>query len=191
MPPPALTDEDKKIWEQVAQTVTPLDPPQTNTADITTAPNAPPASSFKDFSIGELAKPEQTPHHFAPTIGDNLAAAPNHMDRKLFTKMKRGKLRPEAVLDLHGMTLAHAHRRLTQFVIEAAAHKMRLILVITGKGKSNFDDGPIPIRPGVLRHQVPQWLSQSPLKALVLQIAQAHQTHGGGGAYYVYLRRAR
>ena len=47
------------------------------------------------------------------------------------------------------------------------------------------------VRDGVLRHQVPQWLSMPPLSALVLQITQAHVSHGGGGAYYVYLRRNR
>ncbi|WP_150121448.1 Smr/MutS family protein, partial [Sulfitobacter sp. HI0023] len=44
---------------------------------------------------------------------------------------------------------------------------------------------------GVLRHQVPQWLSAPPLGGLVLQVTPAHISHGGGGAYYVYLRRQR
>jgi DNA-nicking Smr family endonuclease len=38
---------------------------------------------------------------------------------------------------------------------------------------------------------VPQWLRMAPLSALVLQISEAHLKHGGGGAYYVYLRRPR
>jgi DNA-nicking Smr family endonuclease len=38
---------------------------------------------------------------------------------------------------------------------------------------------------------VPHWLSVPPLSGLVLQITPAHQSHGGGGAYYVYLRRMR
>jgi DNA-nicking Smr family endonuclease len=41
----------------------------------------------------------------------------------------------------------------------------------------------------VLRHQVPVWLQQPPLGAMVLQVAEAHLKHGGSGAYYVYLRR--
>jgi DNA-nicking Smr family endonuclease len=43
----------------------------------------------------------------------------------------------------------------------------------------------------VLRHQVTQWLTTPPLAQLVLQISEAHLRHGGGGAYYVYLRRQR
>jgi DNA-nicking Smr family endonuclease len=34
-------------------------------------------------------------------------------------------------------------------------------------------------------------LAMPPLSTAVLQVTQAHLRHGGGGAYYVYLRRAR
>ena len=65
------------------------------------------------------------------------------------------------------------------------------MLVVTGKGKDRDDGGPIPVRLGVLRHNVPQWLSTPPLAQIVLQVTEAHLKHGGGGAYYVYLRRNR
>ena len=65
------------------------------------------------------------------------------------------------------------------------------MLVVTGKGKDRDTGGPIPVRHGVLRHNVPQWLRMPPLASLVLQITEAHLKHGGGGAYYVYLRRQR
>lgn len=113
------------------------------------------------------------------------------MDRKTHTKMKRGKLVPEARIDLHGMTMDRAHPSLTGFIMRAASEGKRLVLVITGKGKDRDEDGPIPIRRGVLRHQVPHWLSVPPLSQLVLQITAAHDRHGGGGAYYVYLKRLR
>jgi DNA-nicking Smr family endonuclease len=62
---------------------------------------------------------------------------------------------------------------------------------VTGKGKQRDDGGPIPVRIGVLRHQVPQWLNNPPLSLAILQVTQAHVRHGGGGAYYVYLKKAR
>jgi DNA-nicking Smr family endonuclease len=111
------------------------------------------------------------------------------MDAKAFSRMSKGKLAPEARIDLHGMTLAEAHPALTGFVLRAQAAGCRLVLVITGKGRPGSDDGPIPRRPGVLRHQVPLWLRQAPLGAVVQQVAEAHVRHGGGGALYVYLRR--
>ena len=89
------------------------------------------------------------------------------------------------------MTMARAHGVLTTFIQDSSARGLRLLLVITGKGKDRDDGGPIPVPTGVLRHHVPQWLRLPPLKFLVLQVQQAHLRHGGEGAYYVYLRRRR
>ena len=106
-------------------------------------------------------------------------------------QMTRGKLVPESRIDLHGMTLGEAHPELVRFVLSAHGAGKRLVLVITGKGKERDDEGPIPRRVGVLRHQLPHWLSQAPLRGIVLQVTPAHYRHGGGGAFYVYLRRPR
>ena len=65
------------------------------------------------------------------------------------------------------------------------------MLVVTGKGKDRDEPGPIPTPRGVLRHRVPQWLALPPLSQAVLQVTPAHISHGGEGAYYVYLRRGR
>jgi DNA-nicking Smr family endonuclease len=113
------------------------------------------------------------------------------MDARKHAKMTRGKLDPEARIDLHGMTLAEAHPELIRFILNAQTAGLRLVLVITGKGKPGPDHGPIPQRTGVLRHQVPLWLRMAPMGPAVLQINEAHLKHGGGGAYYVYLRRGR
>lgn len=102
--------------------------------------------------------------------------------------MSRGKIAPEARIDLHGMTLAVAKSALTGFILSCSASGRRLVLVITGKGKG--DHGPLPSRSGALRHEVPHWLDLPPLSRMVLQVVPAHVRHGGGGAYYVYLRRA-
>ena len=113
------------------------------------------------------------------------------MDQKTFSRMSRGKLKPEGRIDLHGMTLDRAHSALSRFIMASHGSGKRLVLVITGKGKHRDDGGPIPVRFGVLRHQVPQWLSAPPLATMVLQVSEAHISHGGGGAYYIYLRRMR
>ena len=110
------------------------------------------------------------------------------VDSRTQRDLSRGKLRPEARIDLHGMTLAAAKAELTGFILSAQASGRRLVLVITGKGKG--DHGPLPTRSGALRHEVPHWLDLPPLSHVVLQVVPAHLRHGGGGAYYVYLRRA-
>jgi DNA-nicking Smr family endonuclease len=111
------------------------------------------------------------------------------MDHKTHRQMTRGKLSPEARIDLHGMTLAVAQPVLIRFILQAHADGRRLVLIITGKGRDGGPDAPLPVRPGALRHNVPHWLHMPPLAGIVLQVRAAHRRHGGDGAYYVYLRR--
>lgn len=89
------------------------------------------------------------------------------------------------------MTLAEAHPALIQFILSAQAKGLKLVLVITGKGKNRDQGGPVPVRTGVLKQQVPIWLRSGALAGVVLETSSAHQRHGGDGAYYVTLRRLR
>lgn len=127
----------------------------------------------------------------AMSVSEQVAGRKISMDRKAYARLMRGKLRPEGKIDLHGMTLERAHPVLTRFILSAQSQGKRLVLVVTGKGKQRDDGGPIPVRIGVLRHQVPQWLNNPPLSLAILQVTQAHVRHGGGGAYYVYLKKVR
>ena len=189
-----LRPEEQELWQTVARTAKamhrrPTEPPQVQVSDLPAAlVPTPAAARLQPFRLGERHK-ALPGHDLVPPLADRLAAAPLRMDAKAFGRMSRGRIAPEARIDLHGMTLAEAHPELIRFVLNAQGAGMRLILVITGKGKPGSEDGPIPRRPGVLRQQVPQWLRQVPLGPAVLQVAEAHQRHGGSGAFYVYLRR--
>lgn len=190
--PRHLSPEERALWDEVAKSARPMRPDRPQTAQEAIAPKpAPDRAKIDRFDLGERAQTRLPDHRIAPKIEEEIARAPVSMDRKRFTQMKRGKMRPEARIDLHGLTLAHAHPVLMRFILESVAEGRRLVLVITGKGRTRQNDGPIPERHGVLRHQVPHWLHTPPLKAHVLQISEAHVKHGGLGAYYVYLRRAR
>ncbi|MBE3638262.1 Smr/MutS family protein [Mangrovicoccus algicola] len=200
-----LSEEDRAIWDRVAASVTrhaPATQPAP-AADRTAPPKAPaphPAreagssvsgNRIPEFRIGERARPGAARHEISPPISEQIARNPVRMDSKAFGRMKKGKLAPEARIDLHGMTQDRAHPVLTRFISESYMRQMRLVLVITGKGKDRDEPGPMPVPRGVLKHQVPQWLTSGPLRLMVLQIAEAHLKHGGTGAYYVYLRRHR
>jgi DNA-nicking Smr family endonuclease len=193
----SLTTEDQALWTTVAKTAVPLRRAPglvqyTTSKKIVPAPEIKrksPVEPVEPFEVGERSSPLLPRHQISAFLGEQLSRVPVRMDHGLHKKMLRGKLQPEATLDLHGLTLARAHPRLTAFMFNAANDGLRLVLVITGKGKVKDEDGPIPIRQGVLRHQVPQWLEAPPIGSLVLNIRQAHLRHGGGGAYYVYLRR--
>ncbi|WP_172327740.1 Smr/MutS family protein [Mangrovicoccus sp. HB161399] len=200
-----LSEEDRAIWDRVASSVTPRRPgqPEAPPADRAAPPKTPaphpareaetpaPELRISAFRVGERAKPGQGRHDLSPPISEAIARAPVKMDRKAFGRMKKGKLVPEARIDLHGMTQDQAHPALTRFISESYMRQMRLVLVITGKGKERDEPGPMPIPRGVLKHQVPHWLNTGALKLMVLQVAEAHLKHGGTGAYYVYLRRHR
>ncbi|MGB3246880.1 MAG: Smr/MutS family protein [Sulfitobacter sp.] len=188
-----LDADDLELWRKVTERTEKLDLKSLFTPPIDAPAPAPPELRKIKSVIGGKPdpKPKRTPHRLMPSIADQVSKAPVQMDQKAFTKLKRGKLKPEGRIDLHGMTLEHAHPALSRFILSAHKQGKRLVLVITGKGKLRDDGGPIPVRHGVLRHQVPQWLQMAPLSQAVLQITQAHVSHGGGGAYYVYLRRQR
>lgn len=190
--PRHLSADERALWEKVAVTAQRLETTakspvfETKPKPKVTAPR----QTLPSFSVG--AKVDHSrPNDTLPVIADRLRAAPVNMDARSFQKMKRGKIKPDARIDLHGMTVAEAHRELTEFLLDAQAAQKRLALVITGKGKIKDDYGPIPARLGVLRHQVPRWVALAPLKNIVLQITPAHIRHGGEGAYYVYLKRTR
>ncbi|MEM0948404.1 MAG: Smr/MutS family protein [Pseudomonadota bacterium] len=194
------TAYEQALWEKVVEKATPLSRSQTSDepgASNKVAPKKKPPLSAPDtetripdgFGIGRTPNPKP-PNTMQAMKPDGILGKPR-MDRKKHGRLTRGKLEPEARIDLHGMTLAAAHSALTRFILGAQADGKRLVLVITGKGKDRDEGGPIPTRTGVLRHQVPGWLMSGPVAGAVLDIATAHRKHGGSGAYYVYLRRRR
>ncbi len=190
-----LSPEDRELWGRVVQTARPLHTRLPESADLP-APEPPPR---KLRPVPETARavlrpaPATAPpgHDLAHPLSEALAKVPVQMDKRQFQRLNRGKMDPEARIDLHGMTLAQAHGALNSFILRAQSKGLRLVLVITGKGRTASDDGPIPRRRGALKHDVPQWLRMAPLGPIVLEIREAHIRHGGAGAYYVYLRRRR
>jgi len=193
-----LTPDERDLWQRVARATRRLQPAKAPMADTRRAPvpdpGAPPpalpAASFPAVPSKRPVQPRIT-LDLAPSRSDDLSSQPIRMDKKLHARMTRGKLVPEARIDLHGLTLAAAQPRLQGFIETAHGRGLRLVLVITGKGRTApQDETPAMPRPaGVLRRAVPQWLRQAPLSALVLDIREAHVSHGGGGALYVYLRK--
>ena len=194
-----LNKDDLSLWKKVAERTEKLDVDKLFRAEIDgaaalkgPAPTPPQIRKTTSVLLGKPnPKPRRNTHDLVPSLPEQMRQSPVQMDSKAFGKLKRGKMRPEGRIDLHGMTLDRAHPALTKFILGSHAKGRRLVLVITGKGKMRDEGGPIPVRHGVLRHQVPQWLTMPPLSSAVLQVSQAHISHGGGGAYYVYLRRHR
>jgi DNA-nicking Smr family endonuclease len=190
----SLTPEDRRLWDQVAATARPLAPhPAPPVVPAPPEPASPPSPAVRPAVEPPRRATPPRPPATPDSASDPHAAldrANPHMDRRRFDKLRRGRLDPEARLDLHGMTSERAHAELTGFILSAHARDLRLVLVITGKGRA--DDAPHqPRRHGILRHSLPHWLAAPPLNGRILQVTPAHQRHGGAGAFYVYLRRRR
>jgi DNA-nicking Smr family endonuclease len=95
-------------------------------------------------------------------------------------QVARGQLKPEAELDLHGLTVAEATAKVCFFLQDAARWGFQTILIITGKGLHS-SDGP------VLRLAMEKILDQQ--RKHVLEWGIAPRRYGGDGALVVFLRR--
>ncbi|MFT4715424.1 MAG: DNA-nicking Smr family endonuclease [Paracoccaceae bacterium] len=190
-----LTEDEQALWHRAVEKTTRLKVPLAAFAQVLESPQNRPLPSpdlLRPFQIGQIANAPKVLKRLTPDLGMNNAPTSPNMDKRNFDRLKKGKLAVDGKIDLHGMTLAQAHPALNGFIRAAHGSGKRLLLVITGKGKIVDDsDGFMPTRRGILKQQVPQWLAMAPLAPMILQVTQATQKHGGGGAFYVYLRRQR
>jgi DNA-nicking Smr family endonuclease len=109
----------------------------------------------------------------------------SQMDGSLAKRFKREEFKPQAVLDLHGITEKAAFDRVCDFIKSAYDSGKRCVLIITGKG---LDEEIFSTR-GVLRKSVPQWLSGSEISPLILAYKNPSEALGGAGALYILLRK--
>lgn len=107
------------------------------------------------------------------------------LDLMLVGKLQAGQFSAEAHLDLHGLSSQQAFHSLVNFIRGAYMKDQRAVLVVPGRGLNS------PSGFSVLRDKVQEWLTQEPLRRVVLAFCTARQTDGGAGALYVLLRRFR
>ncbi len=178
-----MTGEDKALWEEIAKSIRPLPGRRTKYGH---EPEAIPVAE----QISKGAEKRNRPV-VAPVLKHRDPPAPPlaPIDRKLKTRLSRGSAEVEAKLDLHGHTQAEAKSRLLRFLESAQAREHSLVLVITGKGKRGGDGW--SNEGGVLKRQVPLWLSLPEFRALVIGFEEAGIRHGGAGALYIRVRRRR
>ena len=119
------------------------------------------------------------------------------VDGNTADRLRRGRIDPEARLDLHGMTESTAHRALVTFLRAASARGLRLVLIVTGKGGGPAaPDAPFDLElagraRGVLNAMTPRWLAEPELAGFVADVRLSHRRHGGASALYVYLRKSK
>lgn len=189
-----LAPEEEALWRRATRNVAPLkgrrDPPAETddpcTHNMSPAPAGPKTRSAPRAPDPSARKPPPKPP-------SPFAAGDPALDRRA----RRGRIRPERALDLHGLTQAAARARLEAFLERAAGDGLRCVLVITGKGWRGSDDGPgrDPFAPragrGVLRLRFFQWMEEPALSRFVARAAPAAPRDGGAGAFYVFLKRMK
>ena len=170
-----LDPEERKLWQRIAATVTPLGGRNT------------PAPSEED-RVPEI-RPAVPPAIVPPPRagGAKKAQLPaDTLDGGWDRRLRRGSVSPDRAIDLHGHTLATAHAALDFALGQAIADDVRVLLVVTGKPPRPDDR-----RRGLIRGAIGDWLAHSPYAGSIAAVRNAHPRHGGAGALYLILRRRR
>jgi DNA-nicking Smr family endonuclease len=174
-----LSAHERALWARVAASVKPLPgkrAPEMPAVVMPAAPApAPPKAAPKPSPARPAAKAPPPP---AKPKSHPLGAS---LDGTWDRQISRGRLSPDRVIDLHGHTVVDAHASLSSAIL--ANDGTRVILVVTGKGR--------PDRPARIRAELMHWLERPNLRPHVASLRAAHPRHGGGGAFYVILRRAK
>jgi DNA-nicking Smr family endonuclease len=179
---------DYALWEDVARTVKPLHKTRAKKKAEAKAKAEAPAAAKAEKQARPITRAPAPRHDPPPLTG---------LDRKSERRMTRGQVEIEGRIDLHGTGIERSRERLLNFLVTSRAHGLRLVLVITGKGASPFtrhtlhgvDHFHAPERQGRLRRLVPDWFHEGQFREHIAGFQPAHPRHGGGGAFYVKLRK--
>jgi len=168
-----LSAEERVLWTAITKSVAPL-------RDSDTAEDG----DSSEHIVRQIDTPSAEARPAAPAT-NTLPPPLAPLGRRMRTRVARGKEAIDGRLDLHGLTQSEAHTALLRFLRTATARDARLVLVITGKGGRGEGER------GILKRQVPQWLSLPEFRTLIIGFEQAHVAHGGEGALYIRVRRTQ
>jgi DNA-nicking Smr family endonuclease len=165
-----LGADERALWRRVVESVRPMH-------DIAEepAPELVPAAP---------AAPKPRPLRKPPAPAGK-AAPGTTLDGTWDRRLSRGLVQPDAILDLHGHNLATAHALLDERLERALAGGARLLLLITGKPRTQSGE-----KRGAIRAAVGDWLAASRHAADIAAVRNAHPRHGGAGALYIVLRKS-
>ena len=164
-----LTSEERSLWRRVASTVK-VRRPLPDHHELEPAAKAPPRRSGTHEPLPRAAPPSRP------------AASRPLQNRAAEKRVRRGDVDIGATLDLHGHTQDSAVAALTRFLQRAQKRGDRAVIVVTGVGRGGE---------GVLKRMFPTWLAAKDIRSLVAGYAPAHRSHGGSGAFYVFIKRRR
>ena len=185
-----LSREEATLWARVAGTVAPINPPRNGEGDHPQDGGGVQAP-LRKLTVKRLAASTSPPPLRGgppPRFGEDLR---NTLDANWDRKLAKGLVAPDFTLDLHGYSLDAAHTRLDHGLALALAQGARLVLLITGKPRPLDGQGGRGERRGAIRAKLLDWLAHGSHASRIAAIRPAHPRHGGAGAIYLVLRKAR
>ena len=106
-----------------------------------------------------------------------------------FKDRKNFKIRS---IDLHGYTLDEANKSIEDFIKKAFSENVNKLIVVTGKGlhSENEKDPYVSKDLGILKYSVPEFITNNvSLMNIINEITDAKIEDGGGGAFYIFLKK--
>ncbi|WP_428376009.1 Smr/MutS family protein [Lichenicoccus sp.] len=175
----SLKESERQLWDAVTQEIRPLKgrAPPPKPAPEAPPPTPEPAPAPVAAPAANARKPR--PRTVAITQMVEVGRRQPGLDDTSWRHLSNGRLRAERTLDLHGRTAQAAFIALHGFLLRAQADRLRCVEIITGVGSGQ--EG------GILRRELPFWLSRQDLRHLVL--AAVHPHPGNPGSVRVLLRR--
>ena len=95
-------------------------------------------------------------------------------------------------IDLHGYTLDEANKKIREFINKSFSENVNKLIIVTGKGlhSENEKDPYVSKDLGILKYSVPEFITNDKdLMTKIHEIKDAKIEDGGGGAFYIYLKR--
>ena len=113
------------------------------------------------------------------------------LDKDKFFFKKDKNLNLLKTIDLHGLSLDVANKKIDVFINICFVKKIKKIIVITGKGnRSKTINNPYISKDlSILKNSVPEFIkSNQNLMKMIKSIEGAKIEDGGSGAFYIYLK---
>ncbi len=124
---------------------------------------------------------------------DNFISSNEKLPNKDF-KYKEKKILQTKTIDLHGYTLNEANKKIEKFINKSFSENVNKLIVVTGKGlhSENEKDPYVSKELGILKYSVPEFITNDKnLMSKINEITDAKIEDGGGGAFYIYLKKNR
>ena len=113
------------------------------------------------------------------------------LPNKDFKYQKNKNLKVRSI-DLHGYTLDEANKTIEDFINKAFSENINKLIIVTGKGlhSENEKDPYVSKDLSILKYSVPEFITNNvSLMNLIIEITDAEIEDGGGGAFYIFLKK--